>query len=240
MEFKKYPSIEQYRHLIVKLQKNKTLPNILNFSGTVKLHGTNAGISYINGESSINIQSRNRILSEKDDNLGCFKFLNSKVENIINLCKIIPGNSILIVGEFCGKGIQGGVGISKLDPFYVIFDIFIDDKWQSIDKFRNILDISNRIYNIMQFEMYNFKLDLNLLDNQDYINSNAESLQNMAEKIGKQCPISKYFNIEGGGEGIVWKCVEAPGFSDLWFKSECQKHSVRPTKIIKEEPSIIN
>lgn len=234
MNFKKYPSIEQYRHLIIKLKKYKYLPDLLNFTGTVKLHGTNAGINYIKGiGSNISIQSRNRILSEEYDNLGCFNFLNTRIDNIINLCNNMHGTSILIVGEFCGKGIQTGVGISKLDVFFVIFDICIDDKWQSIDKFSNIFDIANRIYNITQFEKFKFSIDRNLLDNEEYINIKNEELQNIAETIGKQCPVSKYFNVIGEGEGIVWKYVDAPGNYNLWFKSKCEKHSLRSPKVIK-------
>lgn len=244
MEFKKYPSIEQFRHLKDKLLNYyKHLHSMLNFSGTVKLHGTHADICF-NGENFIQIQSRNRILSETEDNLGCFKFLKTREEDILDLINLILEKHpdckfIMISGEFCGKGIQGGVGIGKVDPFFVIFDIYIDARWQSMENFKEIFKNDKRIFNIMQFELFNFQLNRDLLDNNEYIEEITKNLQIVAEKVGSECPIAKYFNISGEGEGVVYKCIEAPGISDLWFKSKCQKHSVRHEKIIKE-PKINN
>jgi len=241
MEFKKYPSIEQFKHLLSKIHKFNHLPNILNFSGTVKLHGTHSDICF-NG-NDLQIQSRNRILSETEDNLGSYKFFKSREGEILELMnRILETNKsdfIMISGEFCGKGIQGGVGISKLDPFFVIFDIYINGKWQPMDIYKNVYNNDKRIFNIAQFETFNFTLDINSIPDEDYISETSGKLQVLAERIGSECPIAKYFNIEGEGEGIVWKCIEFPGFSDLWFKSKCLKHSVRHEKILKG-PKLIN
>jgi hypothetical protein len=237
MKFKKYPSIEQFRHLIAKIPKFNHLPNILNFSGTVKLHGTHADICF--KDNDLQIQSRNRTLSETKDNLGCYKFLKKRENEILELLNLVlennHGSFIMFSGEFCGKGIQSGVGISKLDPFFVIFDIYIDEKWQSMQNFKDIFNNDKRIFNIMQFETYNFSLNTDLIGDFEYLGESSLNLHILAEKIGSECPIAKYFNVIGEGEGIVWKCIEFPGFTDLWFKSKCLKHSVCLEKTIKKK-----
>ncbi len=43
-------------------------------------------------------------------------------------------------------------------------------------------------------------------------------------QVEKECPVAKYFNISGIGEGIVWKCSLLD--SSLWFKVKGELHSV--------------
>lgn len=83
--FEKFPSIEQYRHIIKELSehsqfvgkdadgkaiydKTKPLPTI-NFTQTVKIHGTNGGVILFK-DGTIHTQSRNRVLSPESDNNG--------------------------------------------------------------------------------------------------------------------------------------------------------------------------
>src|SRR4051812_6401410 len=68
----KFPSIEQFRHVVRHVRDQAAfdgaeLPTIA-FTGTVKLHGTNAGIFHSGDQ--IGYMSRNRVLTVGDDNLG--------------------------------------------------------------------------------------------------------------------------------------------------------------------------
>ena len=42
--FKKYPSIEQFRTVVKYVNKTCTILPVIQYEGTVKLHGTNAAI----------------------------------------------------------------------------------------------------------------------------------------------------------------------------------------------------
>ena len=58
-----FPSIEAFRHLSKQVGyvfHDQTVPETLEFLGTVKLHGTHADIMYENG--AITVQSRNRLI----------------------------------------------------------------------------------------------------------------------------------------------------------------------------------
>ena len=58
-----------------KPQYDNTIPlPIATFIGTVKVHGTNAGIGYDPETKTLWAQSRNHVLSEKSDNCGFHTF----------------------------------------------------------------------------------------------------------------------------------------------------------------------
>lgn len=245
VNMKKYPSIEQFRHVIrtVKTQhdykgkdeqgepiyKHDSPYPTLTFNGTVKLHGTNAAIVlYKNGE--IKFQSRENELSLTQDNAGfCLWGMN-----LIDLFKeyIFGGvefnNYVAVYGEWCGGNIQKGVAINGLPKMFVIFGCKIDDKWLSLNKncvykkdkelYEDIIKINeNNIYYIDQFQTWDVHVDFN----------NPEQYQNefikITEEVEKECPVGKYFGNSGIGEGVVWKCVEQP---ELMFKVKGKKHSV--------------
>lgn len=73
MDFVKYPKIGQYRNVVKEVSdycehNNKELP-VITFHGTVKLHGTNAGISFDPNTNELQAQSRNRIITPESDNV---------------------------------------------------------------------------------------------------------------------------------------------------------------------------
>src|SRR5690606_10220417 len=137
------PSINQYRHVIRKIGDNASFHNIVPpkilYVGSVKLHGTNGGISQENGV--IQYQSKNRILDytqpDFKDHAG-FVGIMSKVEDVIDklfyhlrvVFRLDSSARITIFGEWCGEGIQKGVGLSKLPKMFAIFAINVDGAWK--------------------------------------------------------------------------------------------------------------
>ena len=128
IELKKYPSIGQFRHTIKEVRERHDFAEVdengdavyrhltdypvLQFQGTVKLHGCNAGIiRYRNG--TYQFQSRERILTIESDNYG---FMNAMIsKDLSSLFDRFACNSyVAIYGEWCGKGIQKGVAIDSL------------------------------------------------------------------------------------------------------------------------------
>ena len=88
--FEKFPSIEQYRHIVKELTERsqfvgkdengkaiydhtKSLSTI-DFMQTVKIHGTNGGVILFK-DGTIRTQSRNRVLSPESDNNGFDKWV---------------------------------------------------------------------------------------------------------------------------------------------------------------------
>lgn len=232
---KKYPSIEQFRNVIkiVKLNHDyrgkdendkaiyQHLSNYpkLKFLGTVKLHGTNAGIvKYKNNE--IQFQSRERILNLEQDNAGFMLNMLSKNLDFL-FSKFEFENYIAIYGEWCGQSIQKGVAISNLPKMFVIFGIKIDDIWIELPK--NLYDNKNNIYNILQFPTYEIEIDF---ENPELIQNKIIELTNEVEK---ECPVGKYFNEIGIGEGIVFTSILD---QNLKFKSKGEKHSSSKVKTL--------
>lgn len=253
----KFPSIEQFRNVIrhVKthaqyagrdengdaiIDQSKSIPT-LKFRGTVKLHGTNAGIVYNVASDSFTYQSRERELSLTSDNAG-FMLAQMKHENVWRDVASQVTNEILphrkheitkvaIFGEWCGSGIQKGVALTELPKMFVIFAIkavFADEttRWLPIGEF-DIHYKEFNIFNIDTFPTYEINVDFN----------HPELAQNkmieITEEVEKECPVGKYFGVSGIGEGVVWTCV-SDGWNDpgTWFKVKGEKHSVSKVRTL--------
>lgn len=234
---KKYSSIEQFRNVIREVkarhdykgkdeegkaiyQHTENYPT-LKFKGTVKLHGTNAGIvKYSDGR--IEFQSRERVLSLEEDNAN-FMSEMMKIDLSFLFSNIQFNDYCAVYGEWCGGNIQKGVAINGLPKMFVIFGIKADDNWLDLPLYLH--DNQNNIYNVNQFKTYEIDIDFN----------NPELVQNkiieMTIAVEECCPVGKYFNKEGVGEGIVFTCTTN---QDLKFKSKGEKHSV--TKVKKLNP----
>ena len=142
----KFPSIEQFRTVVsnvnrhfnfVGLDENgeaiydPTLPKpVITFKGTVKLHGTNAGVSF-NNIGGLWAQSRENIITVEKDNAGFAFFVESNKEIFEQMANDIAhvyglnldNNTVSIYGEWCGGNIQKGVGITNLPKSFFIFGV---------------------------------------------------------------------------------------------------------------------
>ena len=100
----KYPSINQLRNVVASINRQSTFvkldengdaiynpsakkPKLL-FTGTVKLHGSNAAAIF-NEMEGFWVQSRERIIDITDDNAGCAFFCEGKKEIFINMIRDI-------------------------------------------------------------------------------------------------------------------------------------------------------
>jgi hypothetical protein len=231
---KKYPSIEQFRSVIREVksihdykgkdeegkaiyQHTENYP-ILKFIGTVKLHGTNAGI--VKYKDRLEFQSRERVLTLNQDNAGFMTYMVDKDLN--NLFSIFEFNeSVVIYGEWCGGNIQKGVALNGLPKMFVVFGVKVDDEWVDLPTDLHLNEIS--IYNILQFKTFEIDIDFN----------KPEEVQNtlidLTINVENTCPVGKYFGKEGIGEGIVFTCESN---HNLKFKSKGEKHSSSKVKVL--------
>lgn len=248
----KFPSIEQFRNVIrhVKthaqyagrdengdaiIDLSRPIPT-LEFVGTVKLHGTNAGIVYDFDTKELTFQSRERELSLTSDNAG-FMLAQMQHEELwrqyfeyhrsCNLAKMV------VFGEWCGSGIQKGVALTQLPKMFVPFAVkFIDrdgsTEWAPLpDPTEDHIVNIPQVFEIVDFPMYRIEIDFN----------HPEIAQNkmieITEEVERECPVGKHFGVSGIGEGVVWTCV-TPGWNDsgTWFKVKGEKHSVSKVKTL--------
>ncbi len=204
------------------------IPPTLTFEGTVKLHGTNAGVT-INRENEMWSQSRENIISLEKDNAGFAFFVESNKEvfnELFNSIDMRDADFITIFGEWSGGNIQKGVAINGLEKMFVVFAVklsYINTEnrtniYLNSDNFENVKSIENRIYNIQDYKKFTVDIDFN----------NPATIQNhlieITTEIEKECPVGKAFGNIGIGEGIVWKHYKEDG-SVLQFKVKGEKHA---------------
>jgi len=222
----KYHSIEQFRNCIKEVQrlwKDKPLPT-LTFTGSVKLHGTNAGI-----ELPVNIpQSRNQVLTEGNDSYGFYTFHKERKEIFQQIYDSLGLDlPVIIYGEWAGKGIQKDVAISKLDRAFYIFGIKVitgEDTHYWLKEY-NINFPDDSIFNLKAIQGYEITIDFN------YPELSQNELQELTLQVEQQCPVAKMFGVSGIGEGIVWEYIDDEG-QMLSFKVKGEKHSSSKVKTL--------
>jgi hypothetical protein len=248
-----YPKIVQFRNVVSNINREITYtgldeegkavydPSIekptLTFKGTVKLHGTNASVCF-NSNEGFWIQSRQNIITVEKDNAGFAFFAESRREDFQDLIDVIilENNidinkyTVSIYGEWAGKGVQKGVGISELDKAFYVFGVKVS-KPQDVEFNSYWIDSSNvskkesRIFNVEDYETYSISVDFNM----PQLAQNKFS--EITEKVEKECPISKSFGVDDGlGEGVVWSVVYKNSVHR--FKVKGEKHSVSKVKTL--------
>ena len=262
MKFISFPKIEQFRQVIKNINQSyayvgqgendkaifdysKPLP-VLTAYGSVKLHGTNATVTY--GKDGLQAQKRTSIISLENDNAGFAAFVEYKKQTIKFICNMLVDYyklnldecSILLPGEWAGQGIQKGVGISNIPKSWFIFADFkvipINEEkpsyWEST-KIGNI-GVSSRtdkIYNVSNFETFEINIDF----------GNPSLAQNemtkYVDQVEKECPISKVLGFPKTiGEGIVWTLIYN-GSRYIW-KTKGEAHSNSKVKTLKNVDNV--
>ncbi len=240
-EICKYESIEQFRHVVKQVGYHDKDGSVISFNGTVKLHGTNACIGY-KPSQPIWCQSRTRVITSdpKSDNCGFAGFVSSHediisdyIESLSILSDIDENKNeyLLFFGEWCGKGIQKGVGISQLPKRFIVFDIEritpnpdCEDTryYYPSDIVKTFCLTECMIWNIYQFKNWNIEIDFSAPK------SAQDKLIEITNSVENECPVAKYFGVSGIGEGVVWRSVPR----NFIFKVKGSKHSVtNPKKI---------
>ena len=248
-----YPKIEQFRNVVSNITRQITFTGFdkdgnavhdllikkptLTFTGTVKLHGTNASVC-LNAENGFWAQSRENVITIENDNAGFAFFAESHKVELCSLMRELLDNhqidpeiyTISIYGEWAGKGIQKGVGISQLEKAFYVFGAKVSnlkDKdfnayWIDSSGVRNT---ECKIFNVQDYETYSVDVDFNIpqLAQNKFIE--------ITEKVENECPISKAFGIESGlGEGVVWSVRYKDSIHR--FKVKGDKHSATKVKTL--------
>ena len=245
------PSIEQFRTVVsnvnrrvgyVGLDENgdaiydHSRPKpVLTFKGTVKAHGTNAGVSY-NNLDGIWYQSKEQIITPENDNAGFAFFANARKDIFIGIFKEfaekngidLDNNSVTLYFEWAGGSIQKNVGLANLPKSAFIIGIKVSPfEVEGLEKqapaywldSSDIRDTENSIYNIEDYETFTIDIDFNvpqLVQNK---------LIDLMLAVEAECPIAKAFGFPNTtGEGIVWTYTDEEGTRYL-FKVKGDKHA---------------
>lgn len=248
----KYPSINQFRNIIREVTNatrfkgmdendepmfykdyEMELPT-LKFRGTVKIHGTNASVSY-NSNDGMWVQSRKNIITSTQDNAGFAFFIESiGVDNFRSIFADYfdfvdtTTNTVVIYGEWAGMKIQKGVAVAELDKMFYVFGVKVRPHNGDTSYWLKLKGIDfghDKIHNIDKFGSFDIDIDFN----------NPKLAQNdiikMTLAVEDECPVGKFFGVSGIGEGIVFSHLKDDG-SQYIFKSKGQKHSISKTKTL--------
>lgn len=238
--------------------------------GTVKIHGTNACIAYDVKKDKLFFQSRNNIIAVGNDNAGFAQyatdnedFYKKAIKEIISVyqdecCEPYELDNVYIYGELAGQGIQKGVALSGVERFFSPFQVtFVKDDvitgcldfgtgfYKSENKIKEILfNKESRCFPVTVFPTYKVELDL------DNVSDAQQQIVDLTLKIENECPVGKYFGVNGIGEGIVFTSINfikfypieenhiqlhkplESKFLHLNFKSKGTLHSVSKVKTI--------
>lgn len=205
--------------------------------GNVKIHGTNMGISYWD-DGNVTWQTRNKvILPTESDGFGMTFYVNQLgIDTIKQVLKPLLGDAkgIVLFGEFFGKGIQKGVGVSELNKSFMVFaitkvydDVDRDGKhcWKRVHvPLDSIIAIpENNFYNVNDFKQFSQVVD-------PYSQSSIDGIMEHTLSVEALCPVATTIdpNIECKvGEGIVWSAtveLESGQSTRIIFKSKGEKH----------------
>ena len=243
---RKFPSIEKFRHLLESIPRvfSARAPTSLTFRGTVKLHGTNAGIVKWYKSGVTTIQSRNRVLASRNgewtslgaDNAGSRAFLMERdPDDLIKLVERAleasgrppPSDHLAVFGELCGGNVQKHVAIAKLPKMFVVFAIQVDRRWLDLGDFAFEFEAkaTTRIYSARSF-----RTETVVLDVADPEPARLE-LERLTAEVDAQCPVAMQLGgVVGVGEGWVWQCLDQPGCQSIWFKTKGEAHAGPPPK----------
>ena len=220
------------------------------YRAKVKLHGSNAGIQ-IKSDGTVISQSRSRIISSGDDNMGFAAWVESNGDLWASKAK---STDYTIFGEWCGKGIMKGVSISQIDA--KIFAIFAVQIGSSDDEdavvYVDPMEIANVVGKLPENVYVLPWYGANFIT--DYKEDNlAEIVECFNAEVGgvEHCDpwVKEVFGIEGMGEGLVYYPISfsqnngtilRDHMSKFMFKAKGEKHkNFKTRKAVELDPEVI-
>jgi hypothetical protein len=227
MEVIKYSSIGQFRNLVkdVQFAFKDALPK-LKFTGTVKVHGTNASV-VIKPDGEQYPQSRNNVLTIESDNLGFAVWHHGKKQDFLEIdraireeCDLSDDSTVVIYGEWAGKGIQRGVAVSEVDKFFYVFGVKVVSGSGESSWLRDYptTNSHNGIIYARDVWVKSIVIDFAVP------NKSQNELVDLTMAIEEECPVGVSFGVKGVGEGVVWEHITDNG-ERFSCKVKGEKHS---------------
>lgn len=230
------------------------------YRGTLKLHGTNAGIACT--PAGLQPQSRNRTLSLDEDNLGFAAFaagaeqvaavreIERDVRAKTDLSDDVP---VVLFGEWVGPGVQRGVAVSQLpERQWVLFGVaagepsaeqggLFDERSDTL-RYLDVLEAFGdrfadaRIYSVLDAPTFELEIDFR---DRDAMKSALAQVDAWVAEVEEVCPWGSRFGVEGVGEGLVWMPTGAHwGMGRLFWKAKGGAHKKAKRPKVTVDPLV--
>lgn len=216
-DFHPWPSIEAFKSVV----HNSKTRGVVTYRGKVKLHGTNAGITFDNGD--VVAQSRSRIISPESDNMGFAAWAaNSSLSPRI-------ASAHTVFGEWCGPGVQRGVAISQIGRrVFAVFAVLIDGVY--ITDPESLEELCPRHEDTFVLPWMTEPFDINFKhigrDIVDRMNADVAIVE-------KSDPwVKSLFDIDGTGEEIVYYPTLPHGIGQL-LSADCSSSEYLGRRVFK-------
>lgn len=272
---RKFPSIGQFRHVVETVNHHATYTGQSNpdgtpihdpsrpkptlmFTGRVKLHGSNCGLSFDLNTGEVQAQSRERVLSSEDDNFGFCAMAESHPDAVDLLgcaalqVAIESGLAIdtlarlTVYGEWCGPKVNSKTAIGQLSERLVVFDVlaqFNDESetWLSVEALSSTWRQMAAEGERKGFPVYFVSDYFGLYEAIDFNHPEQalDALERYTLDVEALCPVAKAMGKEGLGEGLVWS-LRHPKMGMLRFKTKGTKHKgTRNKRLVDVAPEVL-
>ena len=235
----KFTHIEQLNNVLKKMRKCPP-DGPVTFSGTVKLHGTNAGVAFL--KDGVKFQSRTRYITPEDDNYGFAAFATDKLYALELFARYtralhtLPEDAeVILFGEWIGPGINKGCVIHTfpLRQFVIFSAVHVlgEDEYVALPALPHWEpnSKSRQIFSVTTAQAYTITIDP--LSEASRMQA-RDKLAELTLQVEDECPWGKLFGLSGIGEGIVWVPTgEHSGKTEWYFKTKGNKHKGKAEKV---------
>jgi len=228
-----YPSIGQFRDVVADA-KHHGLERAT-FTGTVKVHGTQAAV-ILPYNKPLYCQSKNKVITAENDNYSFAAWVEDGdqdfeyiAETIRNFWDVDSKGDVVLFGEFAGKGIAKGTAANQAEErFFYIFEVVVTS---SLTGERVPFNFFHLPPSPARDEIMYSTDPTTLAITVDFNHPEeaSQALGKLTDQVSKHCPVGARLGVEGPGEGVVWTHISAEGIT-YRFKTKGEKFSTNKTK----------
>ena len=207
----------------------------ITYRAKIKLDGTNGGVQLLpSGE--VLAQSRSRLLSPSDDNMGFGAWVEANRSYFESVQT--DGEHLIIFGEWCGQGIQKRTSISKVPRrIFAVFAIQrlherLATSWLEVEpvRIRALLPEHPDVF-VLPWAGQPVTMDYG---DRASLERSASTINKLVDEVEACDPwVAETFGVEGLGEGVVLypeppadEPVVRETYTGLMFKAKGDKHQV--------------
>ena len=220
------------------------------YRAKVKLHGTNAGIK-ITSNGRVFPMSREQVISVERDNAGFAKWVKEREEQFAALK--VENMDVIVYGEWCGPGVQKGVGINKIpEKIFAVFAVRVINENQpdhlvvEPDTIKFIVKDNIPGLYVLPWYTQSCEVIIDWSPGADVVDlsNRIDHINTLVTKVEACDPwVQETFGVEGIGEGLVFyprdTKVGYRNFSNLAFKAKGLAHqTVAKSKPVQADPIV--
>lgn len=265
MNFFAWPEISNFHNLrkyLKQYPENLDASGIIRYASKIKLDGTNGAVIIspvaLNTSVEVFTQSRNKIITPSDDNMGFAKWVKSQEKAWARLAQ--DKVEMIIFGEFAGLGIQKNVAISNISKkiFAVFCVLFRDPITGDTSLYTEPREIENLVFDIpdvyvlpwfKKSDEYNevFTTTINWSVTSEELQPELNRINTAVLEVEECDPwVKNTFQVQGIGEGLVFypigkDVLSWQKFSSWLFKAKGEKHkTVKQSAPVQVDAEVVS